>query len=301
MRSDLLANRVPPIVQGILPAERLSLVGGASGVGKTTWVFPHVLEPIRHGHPVLGYQTTKALDYSYVSCDRPLEEAAETLERIHIPVTPERLFEREDFAIHGVQPSAWEIVERAPSPIVFIEGLQAFVNDLNNYQAVSNLCRLCTMTARRVHKTVLASGHAPKVKVGEGYADPRSRFGGSAAWAGYSSTMFIIERAQPDIPECRERKLLLLPRQAPDQTLYYTLDQSGAFVISKSPTEAACEVVLDSLLSAMPPEFEASRLIELAENRGVSQASLYRWLKTAIDDGKVERIAKGWYRKRSSN
>ena len=69
------------LIEDILWKGTLNLIGGPSGVGKTTWLLP-LLKDWSEGLPVLNGKASKPCPWVYVSSDRGLRETNRTLARL---------------------------------------------------------------------------------------------------------------------------------------------------------------------------------------------------------------------------
>ena len=74
-------NPLEFLIDGILPANEVHLLGVSSGSGKTTFTFQVFLAQWQKGEPLFGHQSNP-VPYVYVSLDRSRSSVTRTLERL---------------------------------------------------------------------------------------------------------------------------------------------------------------------------------------------------------------------------
>jgi hypothetical protein len=200
---------------GWFPLGDISLIGGASGTGKTTWIF-EMLHKQKQGWPVLNHSTHKYV-FQVLAYDRGRNAFTRTMRRLNllpsdIPTTPLPLA----FGTEAVQNIINQIETMTPLPnIVFIEGLDMLLDDANKKSVVSPFMRQLQETAAHFHIALICSVGAPKTKRGEDYAAKRDKLSGSEAWGRNCETVCVLEFAEDDDGTAPQRVLTILPRNAP--------------------------------------------------------------------------------------
>ena len=168
---------------GWFPLGDISLIGGASGTGKTTWIF-EMLHKQKQGYPVLEHRTFGRV-FQVLAYDRGRNAFTRTMRRLNllpsdIPTTALPLA----FGTEAVQTIINEIEKMNPIPaVIFIEGLDMLIDDANKKSVVSPFMRQLQETAAHFHIALICSVGAPKTKRGEDYAAKRDKLSGSEAWA----------------------------------------------------------------------------------------------------------------------
>src|ERR1700674_4225398 len=169
------------IVDDILPANCIHLIGGPSGAGKSRFLFSEIIIPWRAGTDVMGYKSNPA-PFAYISCDRPRASVLRTLEAIEI--TP-------DFPILSVMgrsktlPTFQSILSSVPKDtrVLFIEPIQVFAKRQNDYLSVWEWFQHAYTLCEERQITILGSCHTTKVKEDAQFLHPREKVLGSVAWA----------------------------------------------------------------------------------------------------------------------
>lgn len=214
---------------GWFPLGDISLVGGASGTGKTTWLFD-MLHKQKQGWEVLGHRTFKR-DFQVLAYDRGRNAFTRTMRRLgmnasDIPMHALPLA----FGTEAVQTIINEIEKMDPTPaVVFIEGLDMLIDDANKKSVVSPFMRHLQDVGAHFHIALICSVGAPKTKRGEDYAAKRDKLSGSEAWGRNCETVCVLEFSEDDDGTAPQRVLTILPRNASAEK--FTLEfQAGKLV-----------------------------------------------------------------------
>jgi len=219
---------------GWFPLGDVSLVGGASGTGKTTWLF-QMLHDQKQGRLVLGHQT-RTLLFHVLAYDRGKNAFTRTMQRLNllasdIPTIPLPLA----FGADAVQAIINEIEKLQPRPaIIFIEGLDMLIDDANKKSVVSPFMRQLQEVAAHFHIALICSVGAPKAKRGEEYAAKRDKISGSEAWGRNCETVVVLEFAEDDDGTDPQRSLTVLPRNAKAEK--FTLGFQDGRLVQVQPT-----------------------------------------------------------------
>lgn len=219
---------------GWFPLGDISLIGGASGTGKTTWIF-EMLHKQKQGFPVLSHSTHKYV-FQVLAYDRGRNAFTRTMRRLNlipsdIPTTPLPLA----FGTEAVQGIINQIEKMTPTPnVIFIEGLDMLLDDANKKSVVSPFMRQLQETAAHFHIALICSVGAPKTKRGEDYAAKRDKLSGSEAWGRNCETVCVLEFSEEDDGTAPQRELTILPRNAPAEK--FTLQFEGGRLVPVQPT-----------------------------------------------------------------
>jgi hypothetical protein len=234
---------------GWFPLGDISLIGGSSGTGKTTWIFD-MLHEQKQGYPVLEHKTFSRV-FQVLAYDRGRNAFTRTMRRLNllasdIPTTALPLA----FGTDAVQAIINEIEKMNPLPsIVFIEGLDMLIDDANKKSTVSPFMRQLQETAAHFHIALICSVGAPKAKRGEDYAAKRDKISGSEAWGRNCETVCVLEFAEEDDGTTPQRCLTILPRNAPAEK--FTLEFQGGRLVPVQPTADAVDRPNEALQAAI--------------------------------------------------
>lgn len=220
---------------GWFPLGDISLIGGASGTGKTTWIF-EVLYKQKQGYSILGHRTFHRPFY-VLAYDRGQNAFDRTMRRLRllptdIPMTSLPLA----FGRAAVQTIINEIEKLNPIPnIIFIEGLDMLIDDANKKSTVSPFMRQLQEVAAHFHIALIASVGAPKSKRGEDYAAKRDKISGSEAWGRNCETVVVIEFSSEDDGTAPKREMTVLPRNAKAEK--FSFEFEGGRLVQIQPTQ----------------------------------------------------------------
>jgi hypothetical protein len=222
---------------GWFPLGDISLIGGASGTGKTTWIF-EMLHKQKNGWPVLNHGTHKRL-FQVLAYDRGKNAFTRTMRRLNlnpsdIPTTPLPLA----FGTEAVQGIINEIEKMNPIPnVIFIEGLDMLLDDANKKSVVSPFMRHLQELAAHFHIALICSVGAPKTKRGEDYAAKRDKLSGSEAWGRNCETVCVLEFSDEDDGTAPRRELTILPRNAPAEKFSFEFQGGRLVEVAPVPEE----------------------------------------------------------------
>lgn len=277
------------LIDHILPAYQVHLMAGPSGIGKTRWLY-WMLKDWLAEKTVLGYPSHPC-PTMYLAADRNWASLTETLSSIGcLGIVEQRSILHES----GINPQTLHI--KFPHIKLFIlDPITVFVPHfrLNDYGTVSYWLKECTHICERDGITIIGIGHSPKLKEGSLLINPRERILGSAAWGGFSETLFILGSEQPDKTNA-VRHTYVLPRNWKEEVFYWKL-VDGWPILVDSPEEDA----LYGLFVTQIPEEPTSRqdLSRMANSLGVASATLDRYLRKALADGYIVKTKYGHYKR----
>lgn len=289
------------LIDPILPRGTMNLLGGPSGIGKTTWLF-QTLYDWQHGMPVLGKYRSQPCSFVYVSFDRGVLETDRTLRRLGFGSWDIPIYSIEDL---GNEPEIGIIFDRFPDVDLYVvEGLQAALPDGRGNQNRAEMRWAIEMRKKMLNKgkTLLATTHSPKSQIDTAHS--RSNFLGSVSLHACFSTMisFDIPQSARDVIKSAhvrtdDREVLIQGRDFPDISLSYSRDDSGRFRMMDSDFDA--EIKIDTWLSQVPngtritsKEFEGR-----IRKTGMSRTAFYRWIEQLLGQNVLIRVAKGLYAK----
>jgi len=280
---------VAPLVSqkdGWFPLGDISLVGGASGVCKTTWLF-QLLTHQKEGYEFLGHKTFRRL-FHVLAYDRRKNSFERTMDRMNmspsdVPSTPLPLA----MGIVAVQTIINEIEKLNPIPsVVLLEGLDMLLDDTNKKSVVSPFMRHLQDVAAHFHIALIGTVGAPKSKQGEAYAAKRDKLSGSEAWGRNCETVVVIEFSEEDDGTSPQREITVLPRNAGAEKFSMEL-QNGRLVLVQPSAEEEKPVLgrpntaLQIAIQFLERELQAGprdskELLRLAdEQEGITKGTFY--------------------------
>jgi hypothetical protein len=284
------------LIDKILPARQVHLIGGASGAGKTRFTCWWQRDWIA-SKPVFGFDSHPE-PTMYFANDRNDESLDETLSQLGaLDLFPWKSL------IYEPNKTIPEIVLEHPHIKVFIfDPIMNFIPGcrFNDYGAVSRFLTGLTALCFKKDITILGMVHTTKVNTLTNFTNPREKLLGSAAWGGYSETLMIFGCIDPaDTNPRKPRFTLILPRNHQEFRIDWRFDATGMPEITEGTPE---EQDREPLFQAIIPEAQIlsrAELLKLAVSIGISGGTFDRVLKRAIDQktGYLESVRHGHYRK----
>lgn len=184
------------LIDGILPANEVHLIGGSSGSGKTTFAFQVFLAAWQQGSPVFDHPS-HVVPYAYISLDRSRSSVARTLQRLGLSDAITRIVCQEEVPEDAltVDVVIKEALKVYPdSELIVIEGFQLLAGEKGNgYTHVGKVLKKAARICSQKQITVIGVCHSPKMKVDERFKHARETIMGSASWGAYSDTIIVLD------------------------------------------------------------------------------------------------------------
>jgi hypothetical protein len=319
-RKELVASQ-EYVVDQIFPAGAMHLIGGPSGVGKTSWLLQTLYE-WEQGHKLFGEFKSRPCPWVLINCDRSLREMNQTLIRLGLGHWEFESYALEDLIYDPATKRCKspdftiDILQRFKyAKLIVVEGLQAVMPDNSKTRSQNKQELLWALEQRYVlaqgNRTVIATTHNPKVAaMGAPANDERSKFLGSQGFIGSCSTMIGFEK-HPKIDYMRS--VTVMGRNFADIKLQYssTKENQGRFVLESIGDNAVAtdednETFLALWATSQPGAFTITDAVTYCMRNDIelSESSVERWLRNEAQspEGKLERFRVGKrysYRKRS--
>lgn len=288
------------VENGIMPVREVHIMAAASGVGKTT-LMVQILDDLIEGNLVFD-SPAHPVRPVYLCNDRSRDDILRTFERVapkhEYPVYS--LLTDAQFS-HCSTPEASIRMAKTMHPeidFVVYDPISFNVENINSSREVSGLLRRLTKIAQELNLTVLIIHHTAKAKADAGYASPRQKISGSAAWGGYSNLNLILEEAEESDPTNPLRTLHVCPRNGANRSFNYMQDEAGCFV--PAPTDeddpTRQRATDDKTFNALPDGDVASYQLFKAcgkKSKGALDRNIKRWIMT----GALEKISRGKFLK----
>lgn len=279
------------LIEGILPANEVHLLGGSSGSGKTTLLF-QVLAEWQQGHDVFGHKSFP-VPYAYLSLDRSRSSVQRTLARIGLNDQIPNIITREKFP-KLITPKAMFDVGQAAFPesqAFFVEGYQTLAGDKgNSYSPVANLLTESAIICSAKHLTLLGVAHAAKLKREESWQNSREVLLGSVAWSAYSDTIIVLDHNEDTrIVTCR-----IMPRNAPSEQHEFIFGDRGILqpYVQRTKKDSFCMRI--AALQAGRP-ITRDEIVSWGKSSSVSTRTCDAAIKTCIENNLLEVIGNGIY------
>jgi primase-polymerase (primpol)-like protein len=272
--------------EGWFPLEEISLVGGSSGVGKTSLLVP-LLEKVRTAQDVFGH-ATRSREYRVLSHDRSAKAMRRTARASNLSEEVVRRVIRLTPAQQR-QPAAevlQSLVNGNPGVQAWlIEGLDMWVKNVNDLEAVSELMDSLQRVAARAKIAVIATLGSAKQKQGERYLQHRDSLFGSIAFGRKAETVMLLELHNPENPDS-VRRCTVLTRCGKSEQFYFEFRAGEGLCLTNKPEPVRKETAFTRIEDAVFSAYHAGDEIEYQPAFG-SKSTFYDWRKSAVAEGKV--------------
>jgi hypothetical protein len=289
---EYLVEALPgPGNEGWFPKGEVSLIGGSSGTGKTSWSIP-ILEKIRKGEHVYGH-TTKPRDYRVLLNDRSRKGTLATLNALRLP--KEAIDRCIRLTTSQQQSSPSEIlaafVEQHPGAETwFIEGLDMWLTDLYDMQKVSTVMDGLQRIALRHNVAIVATVGSPKMKSKDGKYSGRDNLFGSVALGRKAETVVLFQLHDSEdvnsVVVCT-----VLCRCGKPEKFYLAWGDGGLQLTAKPEQKPVGRPATkgDVLRFNIFAKFKPGERILFSSDLCVSEGTYYTWLEKAVSEGVVDK------------
>lgn len=246
--------RLPDIIHDMIPQQEVSILAGASGVGKTTLIM-QVLRAIQSREPsAFGLRVTAdtphicyiAADRTWASYVRTAEVAGLDLSRMTVrALIDDDSIDLSRFETHPLsilEHLITEIASGRSDPILcVVDPLIVFLGvDTNRYHL--NAARLMRLNrfCRQTGVTILGTHHAAKARTDVSYKRAQDRISGTAALLGFTSTQLFMESPEESGDPDGYTRWHIISHHAPARLINLWRNESGQFVhVTKPSTDPA--------------------------------------------------------------
>lgn len=285
------------LIDGILPANEVHLLGGSSGSGKTTFAFQVFLAQWQKGEDFLGHKS-HPVPYVYVSLDRSRSSVVRTLQRLDLTSEITRIVCQEEVPEEAltIEPVLKEAIKAFPdSKLVIIEGFQLLAGEKGNgYTSVGRVLKKAARLCSKHHLTIIGICHSPKMKIDEGFQHPREMIMGSVSWGAYSDTIITL-----NLDEMTAIITVhLMPRNGPSEKHELRFGENGK---------------LEPYVRAGKKDSICLKIAALPEGRPITRDEILRWgqafhissrtceaaIKTCLENNLLDVIGTGIYERTS--
>lgn len=299
---EYVVNALTPQHEGWFPLGDQSVVGGASGSGKTYWVMT-VLEKGRLGADVWGHKTLPR-DYRVLMIDRGAPAMRRTLSRLGLSNEARKRVIRVTGAqqIRGPVAVLTEAMERVPGVKVwFCEGLDLWISDANKMNVVAPILDGLQRLAARRKVALIYSVGSSKEKSAAGKDTERYHgrdvIFGSVAWARKAETVALIRKTDAE-DDNSPRQYSILVRNGLSERFWMDFKDGELRVVPKpEPKEPKTPrgTALGLMLLNCRHKFKPGDKVVYSAELG-PRATFFRWREQAFADGILVRSDGVYYR-----
>ncbi|MGB8801397.1 MAG: CHC2 zinc finger domain-containing protein [Candidatus Acidiferrales bacterium] len=232
--------------EGWFPRGEVSLVGAASGGGKTTLLYQMLMKQASKAM-VFGRETY-GKSFQVFALDRGAASHERTMYSMRLPLNAIP-FKHLHYAtdLPAVQAIINELEQCNPLPdILAVEGVDYMTSRVIDSKCVSEFMSALHAVAAHFNIAIIGTLGSPKIKIGQGYVSIRDNFLGSSAWARFSETMLNLQFPQHDDTQAR-RKLYVMMRH--ENAEKFTLEFQFGLLVEVPDDEVNNQPATDTLLA----------------------------------------------------
>lgn len=291
-------------IPGIIAFGSLNILAGASGVGKTC-LLATLLRSLLRGEDIFGRRVNPPPAIGLICADRNANVARQWLVRAECPpeVKLYALAEDEGFSLLRLRNKVQLVsvleelvrkLELPPGSLLVVDPITLFLGNPNDYQGCAVACLEIRRMAKRLKITIIGTAHASKQKADakSQYKRLQDRILGSAAQLGYGDTQMYL--ASPEETDEKFYTFLWHPHTEPPEIFSLGRTKNGLFVDYASSTQNEQE---QKILTAIATGEEGSSFAEIVIGSEASKATVHRYLQELIQDGHVNKVGHGRYRR----
>ena len=274
------------LLDKIIPERANNLVSGPSGIGKTRIVF-QILEDWMLRGEVFGHKA-EVVDPAYFCYDRTRESILETIKLMDIKIR---------FPVYSmVDLNHFELPAKEAvygHNLIILDSVEILMQDINNFSNSAHLWTRMIRFCKDNNLSIISILGAPKIRIGEGYSNPRERTLGSSATSRFSETVIIMSSHSED-PDDTRSDLWICPRNYTRIHITLGWDNTGRLEQIDLTSQDVRQ-----LYSILPKEFSWEQALEigLSERADIHPNTVRNHLNTMIGNGLIIRVSLGRYKK----
>ncbi len=282
--------------EGWFPLGEVSLIGGSSGAGKTTWLL-QVLENVRHGNDVFGHRTHRN-DYCILLHDRSKRGFRRTLKRMKLPPEVQQRAHRLTKQEQATTPheAVEEILKKSRRfQVIVIEGLDMWQNKgkQGDLVAAANFIDDLQRVAEQYNVAIIGTVGAPKMKPRDRYELQRDSLFGSSALGRKVETVVFAQLLNPKDPNS-PRDVTVLVRNGRNEK--FTFEFRSGLLAEVLPSELPPAPVTKTKLEEYLDKLDKGAQVTWTVETGMCKASFYRECKAAKEKGLIFKQDGSYYK-----
>jgi hypothetical protein len=227
------------LVDGLMPTGEVHVLVGASGVGKSSFLY-NFINDWQHEKKIFGRKTTW-YPYAVLSNDRSKAGIMRTLQRLDLNPKLFNIQEtlgieykggyKDDGQTHLMSDLEFVIRESLRKnkelKVFFVEGLHVGQAEGNDYGAASRALQGLNALCQRCHLTIVGTTHSPKNN--PAVESSRESIIGSVANGGMVETIIAFQKNKGKV------KVTIIPRQERELTVWHEWSPEGRLIECEEP------------------------------------------------------------------
>lgn len=285
------------LIEGILPANEVHLLGGSSGSGKTTFMFQVLLAEWLQGNPIFDH-VSHPVPYVYVSLDRSRSSVTRTLQRLGLIEQITRVVCQEDLPETSITAQlviADVLKLYKDAKLIIVEGFQLLAGERGNgYTTVAKTLKTCARICSKYKLTIIGICHSPKMRIEDGFQHPREMLLGSVSWGAYSDTVIVLNLDE----STGVISVNVMPRNERAEQHHMRFGENGRLELAIPASKRDAIALKIGALSEGRPVTRAE-ILQWARNLGIAVRTCDRAIKFCLDKAALDQIGDGIYERTS--
>ena len=290
----VLANPNQEDSEGLFPPG-VSVVGGPSGAGKTTWIIQFFLAWAK-GYKVFG-RTVCPKKFQFITFDRRKGSLRRSLRRMRLS---ENIFPRKPISPPDGMPLK-QVIERLwkddPTSkevrVFVVEGIDMNIPKFGDAGEIKKYLAELQAFCEQHTLWIIGTMGSPKAKPGEQYAAPRERLLGTTVWGRMIETIVFIQPQGAENPDTI-RELHLLPRDGKSEKYQFQFERGRLVQAPEKKKGDLLTLVRDWLQTNQKPG-DTFSLDNVASALNAKKSSIQNPIETLEKLGSVKKIKHGLY------
>lgn len=224
------------VVEGLLPSREVSILAGASGVGKSTLIFQLVAAISNGEDDFLGHRIAYPQTVGYLAADRTWDSYTELASRVGLDLSRIQtcsLVDDESIDVMRLERDPMDLLlsllgRFRGATLIIVDPMVLFLGvDPNRYHEVAPRLIRMGRWCRRNSFTILATHHATKARTDYSFLRPQDRVSGSSALLGFTSSQLFLAGAD----EIRKpySEFVAVNHNAPPESIKLSRGPNGIF------------------------------------------------------------------------
>ena len=292
------------VVDTILPANRLHLIGGPAHSGKSTLMF-RIIADWTANLKVFGYESHPA-PFCFVTCNSNVDDCLQIAGRTGLDTSKLNVISTIDHdGIKNYADVVYQARQLEPKvKVIFLDGIFGISESsgLDN-KVVREFLTTLLRQLRETDTTLIATGRCAKPKENRSTMRSIDRFLGATVWTELAHTYIAIEQRSLNKPKDDRRVVSVMPKNTAPFNLSYRFTDTGNLVeVSEDPAADSANRVqsLSDMISGYSDgeELTTADLLELCSTLGVvARSTMMKYIAVLVHRGELEDAGYGRYRR----
>jgi len=302
---------IPDVIPYLLPGGGISILAGSPNVGKTA-LLATLVRDLRDQRLIFGHQPRALPGIGVINTDRGWAKGAGLWfaragygDVVYYSLSDDRTFNmkrlRKRLDRTDILFSFIDGLFLPPESLVYVDPISIFLGgNLLDYDACAIATGEIRAYLRERRLTMLAAAHSAKLRANkqDRYMRMQDQVLGSTAISGFTDSALYL--ASPQETGKAYYTLVWHPHGSKEERYYLERDEQGLF-IPYTGVDTGTQMRVLALFPDNGGEVGLTALVEAAGAIPLSKATVKRGIDALLDDGTIERVKHGLYRRITVN